>query len=58
MNHVPDDYEPPHFSAGDAKNKYFFTTHSTKETPEKMSIGSLKTPYHGEVFLSTATSFC
>ena len=50
MDHVPDDYEPPHFSAGNPISKYFFTTHSTKEIPEKMSIGSLVTPYHGYYF--------
>ncbi|KAF8584095.1 DNA-binding protein [Ramaria rubella] len=47
MDHVPEHYEPPHFTAGNPDNRYFFTTHSTKEMPEKMSIGSLTTPYHG-----------
>jgi hypothetical protein len=58
MNHVLDNYKPPHFSVGNANNKYFFTTHSMKETQEKKGIGSLKTPYHRQVFLSTATLFC
>lgn len=45
---TPDDYQPPHFRAGDVdSNKWFFTTHGTSETPEKMSIGNFETGWHG-----------
>ncbi|KAF8516961.1 HORMA-domain-containing protein, partial [Hysterangium stoloniferum] len=45
-DNVPKEYEPPHFSSGNAEHKYIFTTRSSKEAPEKISIGSLSTPYH------------
>ncbi|KZT09612.1 HORMA-domain-containing protein [Laetiporus sulphureus 93-53] len=46
--HTPDDYEPPHFQPGDAKkDKWFFSTHDKGEVPEKCSIGSLQTGFHG-----------
>lgn len=45
---TPDDYQPPHFRAADVdSNKWFFTTHGTSETPEKMSIGNFETGWHG-----------
>ncbi|KAH9843171.1 HORMA-domain-containing protein [Rhodofomes roseus] len=45
---TPDDYEPTHFHAGDAKkDRWFFTTHEKSEVPEKCNIGSLQTGYHG-----------
>ncbi|KAJ3480231.1 hypothetical protein NLI96_g8494 [Meripilus lineatus] len=45
---TPDDYEPPHFRAGDVeKDKWFFTTHNKAEAPEKCSIGQLQTGWHG-----------
>ncbi|KAI6131997.1 HORMA domain-containing protein [Pisolithus croceorrhizus] len=45
---TPDDYQPPHFRAGDVdSNKWYFTTHGTSETPEKMSIGDFETGWHG-----------
>ncbi|KAI6109671.1 HORMA domain-containing protein [Pisolithus sp. B1] len=45
---TPDDYQPPHFRAGDVdSNKWYFTTHGTSETPEKMSIGNFETGWHG-----------
>ncbi|KAH9952085.1 HORMA domain-containing protein [Amylocystis lapponica] len=47
-DHTPDDYEPTHFRAGDAKkDKWFFTTHDHGEVPERCSIGSLQTGHHG-----------
>ena len=47
-NHTPDDYEPPHFRAGDAKkDKWFFTTHDRSEAPEKCSVGQVQTGWHG-----------
>ncbi|KAI0647405.1 HORMA domain-containing protein [Trametes meyenii] len=46
--HTPDDYEPPHFRAGDAqKDKWFMTTHDRQEFPERCSVGSVQTGYHG-----------
>ncbi|KAI0672868.1 HORMA-domain-containing protein [Trametes maxima] len=45
---TPDDYEPPHFRAGDAKeDKWFMTTHDREELPERCSVGSVQTGYHG-----------
>ncbi|KAI0636628.1 HORMA-domain-containing protein [Trametes polyzona] len=45
---TPDDYEPPHFRAGDAKkDKWFMTTHDKGEVPERCSVGSVQTGYHG-----------
>ncbi|KAL4062906.1 HORMA domain-containing protein [Scleroderma citrinum] len=45
---TPDDYQPPHFRAGDVdSHKWFFTTHGTSEVPERMSIGNLETGWHG-----------
>ncbi|KAF7792377.1 hypothetical protein EIP86_003414 [Pleurotus ostreatoroseus] len=47
-DHTPDDYEPPHFRAGDSrKDKWFFTTHDRQEVPEKCSIGQIQTGWHG-----------
>ncbi|CAL1707531.1 unnamed protein product [Somion occarium] len=47
-DHTPDDYEPPHFRAGDLdKDKWFFTTHGQQEVPEKCSIGQVQTGWHG-----------
>lgn len=47
-DHTPDDYEPPHFRAGDARtDKWFFTTHDRHEVPEKCSIGQIQTGWHG-----------
>ncbi|KAJ3558173.1 hypothetical protein NM688_g1079 [Phlebia brevispora] len=47
-DHTPDDYEPPHFRAGDAaKDKWFFTTHDRQEVPEKCSVGQIETGWHG-----------
>ena len=46
--HTPDNYEPPHFRAGDAdKDKWFFTTHDQTEVPEKCSVGQVQTGWHG-----------
>ncbi|KAG6330851.1 hypothetical protein ID866_8238 [Astraeus odoratus] len=45
---TPDDYQPPHFCAGDIdSHKWFFATHKTSEMPEKMSIGNFETGWHG-----------
>ncbi|KAI0822740.1 HORMA-domain-containing protein [Trametes gibbosa] len=44
---TPDEYEPPHFRAGDAKkDKWFMTTHDKGEVPERCSVGSLQTGFH------------
>ncbi|PCH37883.1 hypothetical protein WOLCODRAFT_96043 [Wolfiporia cocos MD-104 SS10] len=46
--HTPDDYEPMHFHPGDAKkDRWFFTTHAKGEVPERCSVGSIQTGYHG-----------
>ncbi|KAI8989768.1 HORMA-domain-containing protein [Trametes punicea] len=45
---TPDDYEPPHFRAGDANlDKWFMSTHDKAENPERCSVGSVQTGYHG-----------
>ncbi|CDO73614.1 hypothetical protein BN946_scf185014.g84 [Trametes cinnabarina] len=45
---TPEDYEPPHFRAGDAtKDKWFMSTHEKGEVPERCSVGSVQTGYHG-----------
>ena len=50
LDHTPSDYEPPHFRAGDPlKDRFVFATHNTTESPEKFSVGSVITPYHGSV---------
>ncbi|EPQ57954.1 hypothetical protein GLOTRDRAFT_103922 [Gloeophyllum trabeum ATCC 11539] len=47
-DHTPEDYEPPHFRAGDVeKDRWFFATHDKRETPEKCSVGRLETGWHG-----------
>lgn len=47
---TPADYEPKHFCPGDSeKDKFFFTTHSADEIPEKTSVGTLETGRHGYV---------
>ncbi|TFK54684.1 DNA-binding protein [Heliocybe sulcata] len=47
-DHTPDDYEPPHFRAGDLeKDKWYFATHDKREMPEKCSVGRLETGWHG-----------
>ncbi|KZT26606.1 hypothetical protein NEOLEDRAFT_1062776 [Neolentinus lepideus HHB14362 ss-1] len=47
-DHTPDDYEPPHFRAGDVeKDRWYFATHDKHETPEKCSVGRLETGWHG-----------
>ncbi|THH27739.1 hypothetical protein EUX98_g6459 [Antrodiella citrinella] len=47
-DHTPDDYEPPHFRAGDIdEDKWFFTTHDRGEVPEKCSVGTVQTGWHG-----------
>ncbi|KAI6045573.1 hypothetical protein EDC04DRAFT_2633822 [Pisolithus marmoratus] len=54
---TPDDYQPPHFRAADVdSNKWFFTTHGTSETPEKMSIGNFETGWHGVSMNVTSVS--
>ncbi|EIN07143.1 hypothetical protein PUNSTDRAFT_135827 [Punctularia strigosozonata HHB-11173 SS5] len=46
-DHVPEDYEPPHFRRGDEeKDRFFFATHSPVEVPEKISIGKFQTSWH------------
>jgi meiosis-specific protein len=46
-DHVPDDYEPPHFKRGnDEKDRFFFATHAPEQIPEKFSIGKFYTPWH------------
>ncbi|THH03421.1 hypothetical protein EW145_g6266 [Phellinidium pouzarii] len=45
---TPPEYEPPFFRPGDPnKDKFVFTTHDKAEVPEKFSVGSVATPYHG-----------
>ncbi|KZP01157.1 DNA-binding protein [Calocera viscosa TUFC12733] len=45
---TPDDYEPPLFRAADADtDRFFFSTHDVGERPEKTSIGSIATSFHG-----------
>ncbi|KAI5120474.1 hypothetical protein M0805_006494 [Coniferiporia weirii] len=45
---TPPEYEPPFFRPGDPeKDKLVFTTHNKSEVPEKFSVGSVVTPYHG-----------
>lgn len=47
-DHTPDNYEPPHFRAGDSKNdKWFFATHEKSEVPERCSVGQVQTGWHG-----------
>ncbi|KAI9065377.1 HORMA-domain-containing protein [Trametes sanguinea] len=44
---TPEDYEPPHFRAGDAqRDKWFMSTHEKGEVPERCSVGSVQTGYH------------
>ncbi|KAG2067057.1 DNA-binding protein [Suillus decipiens] len=45
---APDDYQPPHFQAADPEdNKWFFTTHTAGEVPERTSIGQVNAGWHG-----------
>ncbi|KAH9901464.1 HORMA domain-containing protein [Cubamyces lactineus] len=54
---TPDDYEPPHFRAGDAKrHKWFMSTHDKGEVPERCSVGSVQTGYHGVEVKVTSVS--
>ncbi|EMD38181.1 hypothetical protein CERSUDRAFT_104791 [Gelatoporia subvermispora B] len=47
-DNTPEDYEPAHFRPGDVgKDKWFFTTHDKGEVPERCSVGSVQTGYHG-----------
>lgn len=57
--YTPNDYEPPHFRAGDAhKDKWFFSTHDVAETPERCSIGTVKTGFHGvDVRVASVAAF-
>ncbi|KAG8908515.1 DNA binding protein [Tulasnella sp. 403] len=44
---TPDGYEPPNFaSAEPEQSRLFFSTHSTDETPEKLSMGEQRSGYH------------
>ena len=44
---TPDDYQPPHFQAGDVlKDKWYFTTHALNEAPDTWDIGKLYTGHH------------
>ncbi|KAF8643792.1 hypothetical protein AX16_008811 [Volvariella volvacea WC 439] len=46
-DNTPQDYEPPHFQAGDAeRDKWFFMTHDLDEVPDKWSIGKVMTGHH------------
>ncbi|TCD71215.1 DNA binding protein [Steccherinum ochraceum] len=46
--HTPEDYQPPHFRAGDSeKDRWVFTTHDHTEMPEKCSVGNVQTGWHG-----------
>lgn len=58
-DHTPSDYEPPHFHAGDVKqDKWYFSTHDSAETPERCSIGSVKTGFHGvDVKIASVAAF-
>ena len=54
---TPADYEPQHFRPGDVDaDKFFFTTHGTKEAPEKFSVGQLETGHHAYADLSLILS--
>lgn len=56
-DNTPDDYEPPHFRAGDAlKDKWFMTTHDKEEVPERCSVGFVHTGYHGVDIKVTSVS--
>ncbi|KAI0807770.1 HORMA-domain-containing protein [Fomes fomentarius] len=56
-DNTPDDYEPPHFRAGDAlKDKWFMTTHDKGEVPERCSVGFVHTGYHGVDIKVTSVS--
>lgn len=58
-DNTPDDYQPPHFRAGDPdSNRWFFTTHKAAEVPETTKIGNLETGWHGYVFKPTLTLPC
>ncbi|KAH8107944.1 HORMA-domain-containing protein [Cristinia sonorae] len=58
-DHTPDDYEPPFFRAGNSeKDKWFFTTHNRTEVPEKCSVGSVQTGWHGvDVRVSSVSGY-
>ncbi|KAG8732062.1 DNA binding protein, partial [Ceratobasidium sp. 428] len=46
-DHTPSEYEPPHFVAGDAeKDRFFFSTHSVREAPERSLCGESNTGGH------------
>ncbi|CAE6442124.1 unnamed protein product [Rhizoctonia solani] len=44
---TPQEYEPPHFVAGDAeKDRFFFSTHGVSQPPDRYSIGGVVTGHH------------
>ncbi|THU81512.1 DNA-binding protein [Dendrothele bispora CBS 962.96] len=46
-DNTPDDYEPPHFKAGDfEKDKWYFMTHDLDEVPDTWSVGKLNSGHH------------
>ncbi|KAI0273433.1 HORMA domain-containing protein [Gloeopeniophorella convolvens] len=46
--HTPESYEPPSFRPGDSEaDRFFFSTHTKDEIPEKWSVGKLETGWHG-----------
>ncbi|KAF8330034.1 HORMA domain-containing protein [Cantharellus anzutake] len=46
-NGTPQNYEPPFFVPADpASSSFVFTTHNPSESPDKIRLGTLDTPYH------------
>ncbi|TFK30204.1 DNA-binding protein [Coprinopsis marcescibilis] len=44
---TPEDYEPPHFQAGDnTKDKWYFMTHNLDEVPDRFSVGKINCGHH------------
>ncbi|KAH7343691.1 HORMA domain-containing protein [Rhizoctonia solani] len=56
---TPQEYEPPHFVAGDAeKDRFVFSTHGVSQPPERFSIGGVGTGQHDvQVDIASICSF-
>ncbi|CAE6502722.1 unnamed protein product, partial [Rhizoctonia solani] len=56
---TPQEYEPPHFVAGDAeKDRFVFSTHGVSQPPDRYSIGGVGTGQHDvQVDIASICSF-
>ncbi|KAG8699266.1 DNA binding protein [Ceratobasidium sp. 394] len=56
-DHTPQEYEPPHFVAGDPeKDRFIFSTHNVREAPDRFLFNEINTGSHAVQVQATTIS--